>query len=449
MSCDRLYLRDSNVRRFRARVLDWSADGPAGAAALDRTAFYPGGGGQPADRGLIAGRPVAEAVEREGSPDQGPVWHRFGPEAAGLPPLSPGEEVDCELDWDRRFDLMQQHTGQHLISAVALAAFEGQTTGFHLTDETATVDLAFGTQPAAGGPEPVGELLARLERVACAEVFADRPVRLHLVPPGEVPCGAAPGLELRVREHGPAPKGGNSWRVVEIEGLDLSPCGGTHVASTGQVGLITFQRWERIRDSVRVEFACGRRALQAAVWRNSALKRLARELSVHERDAADRALCLLADAAARDKEREREISRLRRELLAGEAAALCADGEEVGGNRARIVARILPGHTPDQLKQLAAQIASRPRAVALLASGGAASAETRAPRLVFARADDVELDVRAPLAAAAEALGGRGGGRPHLAQGGGGNPAALEAALAAAVECARSLLGCPAEPQEK
>jgi len=429
----RLYLEDAFLCRFRAEVVSAApGKGPGGALALDRTAFYPGGGGQPPDHGWIDGRSVARVSTDEG--DAGLVWHHLEPTAGGPSLPAPGQEVDCRLDWDHRFDLMQQHTGQHVISAVALGEHGAQTTSFHLTEETATVDLAF---PGLAGWDAarVEQALADLQRASCAEVFADRQVRLHLAAPGETPEGLGPELSLRVRQRGPAPRAAGEWRVVEIRGLDLSPCGGTHVRSTGQVGLITFERWERIRDSVRVEFACGWRALEASSRRNRDLKRLGRELSVHEREAVDQAIRALGDA----ERGARETARLRGALLAYEARELCAQAVEAAGTRgARLVSRAFPDRAPEELKRLALDVAARPGHIALLASGGAS------PRLVFARAEDVGLDVREPLAAAMDAMGGRGGGQPGIAQGGGGDPAKLHLALDAASARVRAMLakGC-------
>jgi alanyl-tRNA synthetase len=449
----RLYHDQPYLRRFEARVLA-VREGERPALALDRTAFYPGGGGQPPDRGWIQGIPVVNV--EPGEDGFGVVWHVLslqdgvagrsvrpaaGHDAGAAAPAvaqqaaraaSPaaGDTVQCEVDWVRRFDFMQQHTGQHIVSAVALAGFGAQTTSFHLGEETSSLDLAF-PRLAAGDPGAVEQALFQLEKAACSEVFADRPIRTHHVTPGETPEGVSPGLALRVRRRGPAPKAEGSWRVVEICELDLSPCGGTHVQATGETGLIVFQRWERMHDSIRIEFACGWRALKAYSWRNQDLKRLGRELSAPEREAVEQAIRVIAGAS----EQARELGRLRETVLEQEAAGLAGGAEPMGGTL--VVCRVLAGRSAEEVKQLAIGIARRPGYAALLGTvaGGAG------PRLVFARAEDLSLDVRAPMAAAVTVLGGRGGGAPKIAQGGGGDPAKLEDALAAAAECIRASLG--------
>lgn len=430
--------------------------GAALVAILDVSAFYPGGGGQPCDLGRISGLPVLTVHEDPASP--GTVLHFLGAGTAtagraesaaagveggapgpgngtvgaegGAPAVpKPGDVVRCEIDWARRYDLMQHHTGQHLISALAHARYAAPTTGFHLGEDSATVDLAFPADET-GTAGALQATLDELERLVAAEVFANRPVRLHLVEPGRPPEDAGPGLQLRVRGDGPAPKATDRWRVVEIAGLDLSPCGGTHVAATGEIGPVSFERWERIRDRVRLEFLCGWRALEAGRRRARDIKRLGRELSVHEREAVDHALRGLADADAA----HRRAAELASAILNYEAEDLARTAEVLPGG-GKLVARVLAAERPPaDLKLLAALVSARPGHLALLASGGAT------PRLVFARAADVELDLRPVFAAAAARLGGRGGGTPALVQGGGGgggDPAALERAIAEAVRLVR------------
>jgi len=460
-----LYFEDATVKDFEAEVLaisrvtragepephgggvddsgTWPGQGnddapPPGtvwAVELDQTAFYPGGGGQPPDSGTLAGLPVLAAGQAARS--TGVVLHYLGGDDRGsdadaAPPLLRGQRVRCALDWDHRFDLMQQHTGQHILSAVAMRDFGAATTGFHLGEETATVDLQ--ADPVHLATAEAMELYAgRLERLANTEVFADRAVEIRLVPAGGDSTDSADpaqGMGLRVRQRGPAPKGGETWRVIDIAGLDLSPCGGTHVSRTGQVGMITISRWEKIRDSIRLEFACGYRALSAARRRHDDLRRLALYLTAHEREAVDQALRKLADGDAL----RRELSAARAELLDYQAQALAAAAETLP--QGSLVVAIRPDLGPDELKILANAICRQPGMVALLAVGGAV------PRLVFARSENVaSVDAGRLLRQAAEILGARGGGSPKLAQGGGGDPAKLDEAMAAVGSEARAALG--------
>jgi alanyl-tRNA synthetase len=431
-----LYFADPLCRAFAAEVLDVRAvTAPAGAAwavALDETAFYPGGGGQAPDRGTLGGAPLVAIGPDPEQPEV--ILHYLGPagfQKTGAPscqaPHAPGQRVACEVDWPHRYDLMQHHTAQHILSAVAQRDLDAPTTGFHLTAETATVDLALdpGT---LGDPAGVERVVDRLELSAAAMAFADRPVEIHMVAAGERPAGDAG--DLRLRQRGPRPKGGETWRVVGIPDLDLSPCGGTHVTSTGQVGLITIQRWEKVRDSLRLEYACGYRALAAAAWRRQALRRLGQALTVHERDAADAALRHVAEAGQRAK----ELRALRQELLRHEAAALLAGAEMLPGGRLVVLSR--DDLEPEQLQTLASWLVAESRVLALLA------ARQAVPRLAFARSEDLShVDAGKLMALAVAALGGRGGGSPKSAQGGGGDAGRLGEALAAAAAQARAALG--------
>lgn len=442
-STELLYFTDGSVRQWRAEVLEARPveaipeatgpeaasqrgldSGPYWAVMLDRSAFYPGGGGQPSDRGWIDGRRVVEAGHDPQRHDL--VVHYV----TSMEP--PRGTVECSLDWARRLDLMQQHTGQHILSAVAMRDLGAATVGFHLSEETATVDLAVSAVVLAS-PEAMERVAGQLEAAACEVVFAGRPVRIHFVRPGQTPDGdaAQAGLELRVRERGPAPKGGETWRVIEVGGLDLSPCGGTHVATTGEIGLITVQRWEKVRDGLRLEFACGWRALAAHGWRRDALRELAQSLSVHERDAVGQALANLEAASTA----QRELRALRLELLGHQAATLFDAAEALPGGRVVISRRDELG--PEELKALANGVCGRGAAVALLVSAGGG-----VPRLVFGRSDELgQINSGKLLSETMTRLGGRGGGSPKLAQGGGGDPGLLDAALEWAAGEVRRLLG--------
>lgn len=427
-----LHLEQPYLKSHMARVLE-VREAAGYELVLDASAFYPGGGGQPCDVGRIAGIPVVAVYEDAGRP--GVVVHVLGPagtgagggagggagDVAGVP--KPGDEAPCETDWSRRYGLMQQHTGQHLISALALERFGAPTTGFHLGEETATVDLAFpavGLAGGAGGGE-LHAMLDDLERLVSGEVFANRAVRVHSTVAGQVPAGVEAGLELRVRERGPAPKGTERWRVVEIGGLDLSPCGGTHVAATGEVGPVSFERYEKIRDSVRIEFLCGWRALEAGWRRTRDMRRLARELSVHEREAVEAALRGLEDAGTQKK----RLAELEAAVISYEADQLVRGAGVLPGG-VRLVSGVLPERPAGELKLLVSTIVQHSGHVALLAAGG----ETM--RLVFGRAADVDIDLRRVLACAVAEMGGRGGGTPALVQGGGGDAAAVGRAMTAA-----------------
>jgi len=249
----RLYYDDSYLRHFTAQVVESTKVKGRPAVILDRTAFYPTSGGQPHDRGLINGIPVINVIERK----DGTVVHVLEE------PL-PGEvtTVEGEIDWERRFDHMQQHTGQHILSQACLQRLKAETVGFHLGADYATIDL---------NKAPLSEKkLEAAEALANAVVFANRPVVARFVSKEEL---AAMPLRKPPAVEGPI-------RIVTVEGFDWSPCGGTHVRATGEVGVIKIVRYERRGAETRLTFLCGERAWRDYHQKNRLLRRLATRFSV-------------------------------------------------------------------------------------------------------------------------------------------------------------------------
>ena len=406
---ERLYYDDPYLTHFAARVVDKVEWEGQPAVVLDRTAFYPTGGGQPTDNGTLRGGDsagagdavsVIEVVER---PEDGEVIHVLARPMDAL-------EVEGEIDWQRRFDLMQQHTGQHILSAVALEVLGANTVGFHLSDDYATVDL--DRAPLTDDD------LANVEDQANAAVFEDRQAVARFVPDEEVP--ALP-LRKALAHEGPV-------RVVEIPELDCSACGGTHVRRTGEVGLIKITRSERRGDETRVEFLCGRRALEDYRAKNALLMDLAREYTVGHWELAD----MVHRLAGELKERRRQLRQVRDALLDSEAAVMWHESTAAG--TARIIHAHLPGRTPDDLKHLAQRLVEHPRTAVLLASGEAGQKGF----FTFARSADLDAHMGTLVREACQVIGGGGGGRPEFAQGGGpqgdGVISALELALNSLVE---------------
>jgi alanyl-tRNA synthetase len=379
---ERIYYGDPYAKAFEARVverLEWNGHP---AVVLDRTAFYPTGGGQPYDTGLLNAVPVLEVVEREGD---GAVVHLVGE------PLE-SEQVEGRIDWEHRFDLMQQHTGQHILSAVFVAQLGANTVGFHLSDEYATIDLDQAPLRA--------DDLSRAEAVANDIVFESREVVARFVPDKEIPT-----LPLRkpVAHKGPV-------RIVEVQDLDCSACGGTHVQATGEVGLIKITRSERRGTETRVEFLCGKRALSDYAAKNAMVMGLAQEFTIGHWELADLVHRLAEDL----KETRRDLRRTRDALLDAEALALWHQAQSVEGFR--IVQSHLSRRTPDDIKHLAQRLITHPRTVALLATEGQ---EGERSYFSFGRSDDLDVHMGNLVSQACEIIGGRGGGRPNFAQGGG------------------------------
>ncbi|HXE58268.1 MAG TPA: alanyl-tRNA editing protein [Gemmatimonadales bacterium] len=380
---ERLYYTDAYLATFDAAVLE-RADGGR-RLYLDRTAFYPTSGGQPNDLGRLGGAPVIDVVD-EGER----IAHLLAEPVTA-------DRVRGEVDWPRRFDHMQQHTGQHLLSAVILELFGWPTVSVHLGAGSSTLDLDV--------PVVSPEQLRRAEIRANEVVTENRPVTVSF----EDADSAAP---LRR----PAGRGG-MLRVVTIRELDRSACGGTHVRATGEIGPILIRKVDRVRKGARLEFLCGLRAVRRARADHDLLTRLGALLSAAPDDVpalVESRLAELKDALAARRGLEATVYGLRaRELH--QAAAPGPDGLR------RVVVREARGPV-ESLRGLAQATLALPRAVFL-------GALAQPPTVVIATSADSGLDAGAALRAALGHVGGKGGGSPRLAQGTVPDASALERAI--------------------
>ena len=263
--------------------------------ALDRTAFYPVGGGQPWDTGLLvatakSGAVLEVVVERVEEDETGEVWHYV------RKPLPEGTEIVGRVDADRRMDLAQQHTGQHLLSAMFLKELGAATVSFHLGADSVTIDLAV---------EKVSEEeLRRVEAAANRVIYEDRAMRPRWVEREEAEAMLARG-ELRK-----LPERAGRMRIVEMDGVEFNACGGTHVRSTGAIGGLLVRRVEKVKQGQRVEFCCGLRAVRAAGRDYARLRELGALLSVGSADLTGRVAGLIEDKKANAK----RIKSLEKEL---------------------------------------------------------------------------------------------------------------------------------------
>ncbi len=390
---DRLYYHDPYLREFEATVLETTIHEGKTAVVLDRTAFYPTSGGQPFDVGTLSGARVLDVVDT----DDGRILHIVdrAPEAAG---------VKGAIDWPRRFDHMQQHTGQHVLSAAFDRLLKARTESFHLGADYSTIDLARELSPAE---------IARGEDEANRVVWEDRPVAIRFAGPDEI-------VKLPLRKE---PKREGTLRLIDVQDFDLSACGGTHVARTGAVGTIAIAATERFRGGSRVTFLCGGRTLAGYRALRDAVAGSVRALSVLPAELPAAIERLQADG----KDLRRQIKDFQAKLAAQEADALADAAAAVGGVTAVIAA--LPGWDAAGLKSIAARIVERPGRVAVLVGEPAPAA------IVVARSAGLTHDAGALLRQLVERHGGKGGGRPELAQGGG-----ITSAAADVLQSARELL---------
>ena len=384
---ERIYYTDPYVAEFSARVIALATVDNRRAAVLDRTAFYPTSGGQPFDTGTLGGARVVDVVDR----DDHVILHVFEGDLAEGP-------VAGRIDWARRFEHMQQHTGQHVLSAAFERFCRARTESFHLGAAAATIDLGREVTPAD---------VALAESEANRVVWEDRPVTVRFAEPGE-----AAALPLRKE---PARTG--RLRLIDVEGFDLSACGGTHVARTGAIGNIVISGSERFRGGTRIEFRCGGRALADYRTLRDGVSAARRLLSVGPGELAAAVERLQNEG----RDARRRIEDLQGTLAAHEAAALVDRAASAGSGR--LVVEILEGWDAAGLKAIASAIVERPGCAAVLLTA------TAPVSVVVARAGDVALDAAGVLRQLIAKFGGKGGGRRELAQGGGlgGQPAEIAA----------------------
>ena len=392
MSSERLYYDDSYLVEFDAVVRDVQQQNDRWKVVLDRTAFYPTSGGQPFDLGTIGEANVLDVFDQE----DGTIGHLIDRE------LEKNSRVRGRVDWKRRFDHMQQHTGQHLLSAAFEREAGARTVSFHLGTIASTIDL---------DKELSADQIARVEEATNSVLWEDREICVKCVT-------AAEAAKLPLRKD-PAREG--ELRIIEIDAYDLSACGGTHVKSTGAIGVIAVTGFERFKGGLRVEFVCGRRALAQLHSLKSSVSGSVRLLSVLPDELPSAIEKLQTAGRSQQKVQEGLYER----LATHEAQSLASSAERIGA--VNVVMAAVPGWDANGLKKLASSIAARPSTVAVLLT-------SESPALAaVCRSQDLSIDSGVVLQNLIDQFGGRGGGKGAMAQGGGlsGEPGAIFSAVRA------------------
>jgi alanyl-tRNA synthetase len=374
MSSERHYYDDAYTSRFTTRLAAIGEHRGRPAVELEHTFFYPESGGQEADRGALNG---ARVVDVQADAEE-QVWHVLeGPD----PSLVPGGEVEGEVDWVRRFDHMQQHTGQHVLSAALERVLSAPTLSSHLGQERSTIEVAL--------PGTDWRAIERVEDAANRVVWEDRPVERHWT-------DAAGVHRFALRK---PPQVTGRIRIVEIPEWDVSACGGTHTRRTGEVGVVKIVGWEKLRGNLRLEFLCGGRALRDHAWRTEALVEAARRRTLKDRD-------LIAHLERAADER----NEIRKRLDALSERMLATDARERVGDPPRGVAEFSASRPREEVRRFALKCleAGAPWVVA-----GAGSPD---PVVVIGRAKALAADLKALLPGLLERARGKGGGSPDLVQ---------------------------------
>lgn len=396
----RLYHADAYATDFEARVTSIDPGMSKHTIALDATLFYPESGGQPGDTGTIGGVRIEETIEKGDR-----ILHL----TSQKPAFKAGEEVKGSIDWPRRFSNMQQHTGQHILSQAFLRVLEAPTISSKLGTEHSTVDIA--------RLDLTWEDMEKVERLSNAVVFENRPVSIYRAKTDEV-------ADLRLKK----PMDRDWIRVVEVEDFDKSPCGGTHTRMTGEIGLIKILRWEKVRETARVEFICGDLAEADYFWKSRFIVELAKELTTKDANVPG----LVGDLYDDHKHLRRRYEQIKKEIIGYEVGKLEAGAHEVSG--VGVVTAYFEDRTAEDIREMAAQLTEEHSRVALLGAG-----KDRV-YFIFARSADVDVDMRPLINAACDIVEGRGGGKPEVCQGGGKNAGGAAAALRKAGDLLQRML---------
>ena len=393
----RLYYQDSFLYDFDAEVRE-VVDGPRPALVLDRTAFYPTSGGQVFDTGWITSDANSRLrITEVADGEDGKVIHYLE-----APPkdLKPGTRVRGQIDAARRRDHMQQHSGQHVLSAAFVRLYNVPTVSFHMADDYCSIDL--------DTPALTKEQIESAERLANEIILENRAVDIRFVTRDEAG-------KLGLRKLPPAER--DELRLIDIRDFDLSACGGTHVAHTGQIASILLRKSEKVRQRWRVEFVAGQRAVATARRDFTTLSETAALFSAHIYDVPQQARKSLDEIRLLRKQHEQS----QEEVAAAYAAVLLADATESHGRR--IVVRTLSDRDLNFVKLLAQKLTRlSPIVIALLATASP-------PSLVFAQSPGQPFDMGALMKETMTKIGGRGGGSKDLAQGGIPNAVGIEATL--------------------
>jgi alanyl-tRNA synthetase len=399
---DRLYYHDSFLYTFDAEVRE-VVETQRPAVILDRTAFYPTSGGQIHDTGWLSSAAAKFRVTEVADTEDGRVVHYL---EAPLKDVQPGTRVHGEIDESRRRDHMRQHSAQHVLSAAFGRLFNILTVSFHMADDYCSVDL--------DTPSLSKDQIESAERLANDTVLESRSVKIRFVTRDEAE-------KLGLRKLPPVER--DELRLIDIRDFDLTACGGTHVASTGQIGGIFLRKVERVRQGYRVEFVAGERAVSTARRDFSALTETAALFSSNLYDIPQQARKALDEIKLLRKQREQSQD----ELAAAQAAALLAETPESSGRK--LIVRTLPDRDLNFVKLLAQKLTRQSaNAIALLATG------SPQPALVFAQSAGQPHDMGALLKETMAKLGGRGGGSKDLAQGGVPKADGIAEALSAAAQ---------------
>lgn len=380
----KLYFDDPYQIEFNAKVLRKFSHKNQPALILEQTCFYPESGGQPSDKGSINGIEVTGVIEVDGN-----IIHILDRDVES-------NEIHGKIAWETRFDHMQQHAGQHVLSQSFYELTRGETLSFHMGEEYSTVEIDV---------HKISEQeVSEVEKLANSIVIQNKEIKSYFVSEDQIVDVPLRGL----------PKKTGRIRVIEVSGFDYTACGGTHPKRTGEIGIIKILKQERIRNNIRFEFLCGNRAFRDYIAKNRILNQVAVKFSVNEQElllAAEKLFSDFQTLKKTNKKLQRKISRIE----AGEIIQKAKD---------HFIHHIIADKTPEELRFLALNIIETPGLVVLLGLK-----EDKKVHVVLARSDDCDIDMRELVPIVAEQINGKGGGRPALVEIAGDDPHNLSTAV--------------------
>lgn len=380
----RIYFDDPYQVKFESKVIKRIKHNNRTALVLEQTCFYPESGGQPADKGTLNGIEIIDVIE-----DEGIILHIVDQAVAET-------KVKGKIDWKTRFDYMQQHAGQHILSQSFWELMQGRTMSFHLGQDVSTLEIDI---------QKISDLeLEKVEEEANKVVFQDREIKTYFV--NEDKIG-----EIPLRK---PPKKSGLIRVVEVSDYDFSACGGTHPSRTGEIGLIKILKWGRLRNNLCFEFVCGSRALKDYTLKNRILLQAASRFSVREEEVLSAVEKLFADLKSGKKQTKKVLLKLS-ELEARDIR------QNTGGG---VIKKVYSGRSRDDIRHIALNIIHNPGYIVLFGLKA-----DRKANLILARSEDIDFDMRELIPAASQLINGKGGGRPSLVELAGDNVENLKNAL--------------------
>jgi alanyl-tRNA synthetase len=392
----RLYFENPYQVEFEAQVVEKVIWEKKPALVLDQTCFYPESGGQPCDKGVINGIEVIKVLE-----DEARIIHLLAEDISS-------DKVTGKVEWETRFDHMQQHSGQHILSQSFHELLGAETLGFHLGEAFSTLEMDLRKISE--------EEIENIEERANEIVYENREIKCYFIPEEKIES-----VPLRR-----PPKKKGLIRVVEVSDFDFSACGGTHVRRTGEIGLIKILRLERIRNNVRFEFICGRRALEDYLRKSRIIRELSTRFTVNEGEILNTVEKLSSDLKSQKRKRKKALER----IAQYEAQEIIQDAKE------NIIKEVFVDKTPEDVRFLVLSIIRKGDFVVLFGLKG----EERG-HLILACSDSINIDLREIVPLVSPLIKGKGGGRPSLVEVAGEKKENLEQALEKAFEFIKKKMG--------